>query len=579
MIPELEILVAKQARRMVRPAALVALAAVAGIGLHAWAQHDAETTRRAFFEPVEVPLVSVDVYVTDSAGRPVGGLSLEDFEVFEDGVQVTPTHFYAAPAARSATAEEAEPPPEPVEMTSPSDQLLMAVWVDETGLRPQRRRAALDHLREFLVDDLPDSVEVALVSYDGDARVRQTFTQDRDELSVALDALVEAGASVSRISEEQDLIRRIQNSRNSASLMGTRGFEVEGTDLLGRVQAYAAQAYQRAQHSMQSLGAFVDSLAVLPGQKIVLVVSDAVNPRPGERVFAELQTLGQNSGVSDLSAMNFGRRYDLSREFRELLRRANTNRVTFMTLSAMAERNLGFVSAESRGRSAADMDQLMVEEQALLTMAGVTGGKMLENTAGLSAQLDQVAEEVAAYYSVAYTPPTPSDGEYHRLEIRVKREGVDVRHREGYVGTAVADGLVEQTMAAVMLGVTENPLDVAVEARPQEPREDGTFMVPLLVRVPIGELVLVPGAEQHEGRISLVMVVRSEDGGLSEPEVREYPIVVPNHELVQATSASAGYTLGLVMRPGPHRIAVGVRDDLARTAATAVASVTVGGEG
>jgi VWFA-related protein len=453
----------------------------------------------------------------------------------------------------------------------------MAVWIDETGLLPQRRRTALEHLRGFLLDDLPDAVQVSLVSYDGNARIRQPFTADREELAAELDLLAEAGASASRVSEEQFLIRRIQNSSRGSATMSSDDVAAFASALQGEVESFAAQAHQRAQHSLANLGGFIEALGVLPGQKMVLVVSDAINPRPGERLFAELQRiLGRSAGLDGISAMNFGRRYDLSRDFRQLLRRANTSRVTFMTLSAITERNLGFISAESLGATASDMDQMMVEEQALMTMAGVTGGKVLENSQALGTQLERVAEEVAAYYSVGYIPPTPSDGEYHRLEIKVRQDGVQVRHREGYIGSGTAGDLVDKTVAAAMLGVAENPLGISIEVRAPGERDDGTFLVPVLVRVPIGELVLVPGMESHAGNISLVVVVRSGDGGMSQPEVREYPVVVPNEQLVQATSSSAGYTIGMVMRPGPHRISVGVQDELARIAATTVASIDVG---
>lgn len=536
-----------------------------------------DDARRAFFEPVEVPLVSVSVSVTDRQNRPVLGLTAEDFEVLEDGERVEITHFQAAAETVPASGREKGDRPRSPAVVSPSDQLLLAVWVDDTGLRPERRRDALENLHEFLTEQLPVDVQVALTSFDGGVRVHQTFTDRRDEVAASLEALIAEGASVSRLDEQQVLIRRIQNTARSASVMGDGGFEVQSSDLLGEVQAYAAQAHSRAKLSLDNLGRFVDSLAVLPGHKVVLVVSDALNTRPGQRVFAELQqALGDQSGVGGRSALNFGRRYDLGRELRELLRRANTGRVTFMTLSSMTERVLGLSSAEQRGGSAADFDQIMVEEQAVQTMAGVTGGRVLENSPGLTTQLEEVAREVVSYYSVGYPPPSPGDGEYHRIEVRVKREGVSVRHREGYLGVGADDDLVERTAAAAILDVVDNPLGVAVELSPSEPREGGTFLVPTLVRVPIGELVLVPGPDSHEGRVSVAVIVRSADGGLSEPEERQYPIVVPNHELVRATSSSAGYTLGLVMAPGPHRIAVGVRDDLGGVVTTAVAVVDVG---
>ena len=54
-------------------------------------------SERAFFAPVEVSVVNVEVFATDAAGRPVAGLISSDFEIQEDGDPVTVTHFYAAP--------------------------------------------------------------------------------------------------------------------------------------------------------------------------------------------------------------------------------------------------------------------------------------------------------------------------------------------------------------------------------------------------------------------------------------------------------------------------------------------------
>jgi hypothetical protein len=49
--------------------------------------------------------------------------------------------------------------------------------------------------------------------------------------------------------------------------------------------------------------------------------------------------------------------------------------------------------------------------------------------------------------------------------------------------------------------------------------------------------------------------------------MREYPVPVPNGELASALNQGAGFTMRLAMRPGWQRIAVGVRDDIARTEA------------
>lgn len=50
-------------------------------------------------ETIEVSIVNVDVFVTDKSGNRVRGLTLDDFDVFENGAKQPITNFaeYAAP--------------------------------------------------------------------------------------------------------------------------------------------------------------------------------------------------------------------------------------------------------------------------------------------------------------------------------------------------------------------------------------------------------------------------------------------------------------------------------------------------
>ena len=78
-------------RRLIGVVMAVAMAAAWG------ATQDTDRPQAMFFAPVEVPLVSVEVYVFDGSGRPVPGLTRGDFEIFEDGEKVEISHFYASP--------------------------------------------------------------------------------------------------------------------------------------------------------------------------------------------------------------------------------------------------------------------------------------------------------------------------------------------------------------------------------------------------------------------------------------------------------------------------------------------------
>ena len=85
-----------------------------------------------FFAPVEVPLVSVDIYVSDRHGRPVSGLGVGDFEILEDGQPVEISHFYAAPSvappAEAAPAGE-ETADDEAAVDEPAQNLYLVVYL------------------------------------------------------------------------------------------------------------------------------------------------------------------------------------------------------------------------------------------------------------------------------------------------------------------------------------------------------------------------------------------------------------------------------------------------------------------
>ena len=126
-----------------------------------------------FFEPYKVPLVSVEVVVTDKDGNAIRGLTREDFQVFEDGAPVEISHFFVS-----------DPEVEVIDLASFQDglpenfrqELYLALYFDDSNIDYQRRVSALNHLRDFLEQPLPSNVKAMLHRYDGSPHVECGFT-------------------------------------------------------------------------------------------------------------------------------------------------------------------------------------------------------------------------------------------------------------------------------------------------------------------------------------------------------------------------------------------------------------------
>ena len=546
--------------------------------------------RAMFFAPVEVPLVSVEVYVFDRSGRPVPGLTLEDFEIFEDGKKVEISHFYASPGVsaprleETETPEEAETPEIDFVEAGPAQDLYLVIYFDDTNLYRGRRQAAVKHLRAFLSAELPPDLRVMLVRYDGRNHIEQPFTEETDEVLVALD-VVRNAASLSRRIDETMLVREMELAAAVAAISGDLAIETleqSGRSIWQSIETFAEQTVHRTRTSIENQKRIISSLSGLSGRKAILLVTDGVEARPGEalyRVWGEVFGQVPEFRIDAQRAFLQASRNDLSNEFDGLAQFANGHRVSFYTLSAAGAGQARAISAETRLMDSERLaiDQAMSAEVLMANMAGTTGGRPLVNSPALADQLSEVSQELASYYSLAFEPQHLGDGKYHRLNVKIDRDGVRLRHREGYLDVPLAERINHKTLAAAIHGVADNPLGISVATSGEIiKRNDGTFLVPVVITVPIEQLVLIPSVDQHQGRISIHLTVRDRRGDLSPTVRREYPIDVPNNLLISAHGQSAGFTMRLAVRAGRQRIAVGLRDEVARTESVTYIEVEVG---
>jgi VWFA-related protein len=526
-----------------------------------------------FADIVSVNVVNVDVYVTDKKGNPITGLTKDDFQVFEDKRPMAITNFYAVEGRKPAAASDEPPPPAvaaapgvpaPAAEPIPEDQRLrLIVYIDNFNIHPFNRNRVMRELRTFLNTQVTREDRVMLVTYDRSLKVRRTFTSDPALVSAALSELeTVSGHAVHHDSERRDALARIEESESP-------------TQAMGFARTYAESIYNDLQFTIDGMKQIVDVLAGMPGRKAVLYVSDGIPMSAGQELFyAVEQKFGQSASLTE----SF--RFDASRRFRELASQANANRVTFYTIDAAGLRTYSSVSAENAGGAGQStfIDQIMISniQSPLFYMAQTTGGVAIVNSNVVGPHLAKIARDFGTYYSLGYQPTHYGDGRYHTIEVKLKRKGLVVRHREGYRDKSAEAQMTDGTLAALNFPYEENPLGIEVAFSRASRQPDGHFLQPIEVKIPLGKLVLVPREQTHEGSVRLYFAVMDSDGGTSEVQQARVPIQVPNGEVDSARGKYFLYTVNLLMRGGEHRVAVGARDDVAAESSFLSRSVRVG---
>jgi VWFA-related protein len=119
--------------------------------------------------PGDVELVTVDVVVTDKTGRPVPGLTVEDFTVEEEGLPQTVSSFEAV---ELPSVPSPAPPPRPRVSTNQvprqSASRTFLVLFDDLHLTPEDALQAKGAVATFLRKGVREGDYVSLLATSGE---------------------------------------------------------------------------------------------------------------------------------------------------------------------------------------------------------------------------------------------------------------------------------------------------------------------------------------------------------------------------------------------------------------------------
>jgi VWFA-related protein len=581
---------------MKSPPRATTLASALVISVATAAQEPREEGHRhgIFLDRIDVNLVNIEVVAVDSSGQPVLGLTRDDFELFEDGEAVSITHFFTVEEAmRVDPGDAAEWSPEEGSALSREEPRYVVVFVDHSNISPQNRRRVLAGLQQELDRLLNAAARVLVVSQENTLTIEQPFTRDRSLVTAALERLGQVATVAGvRLAEARNLQTQIERGQapggGSGAALGAAALvapgptpEDEARQSLAGIQALAQAVGRDVQQTLRELERFVGSLAGLPGRKAVLFVSDGLEVKPAERLFRiwedKYRAIAPAVGVGSIDFEI--ERYSLATRLRSLIDAANASRVTFYTLEGGNERGSGTLSAEvgalapSSFAGAADGDRQL----SLRSLAQETGGSALLDGAPVTAALARLERDFRNYYSLGYIPPNPGADRSHRVEVKVHRPGVRLSYLGGYRDKTRDERMVDETLASLFFDAGDNPLGIQVELGSVKVESKDQYLVPVMVRIPMDRLVFVPQAQVHQGRLSIFVTVQDRQGRLSDPHKIDVPIEIPNGELLQAMSRTAGYLAQVRTRGGEQKLAIGVRDEVAAVASTVNLSVSVGG--
>ena len=557
---------------------LPALVALSLFGLIGSAGADEVETPTLFVDQVDVNVINVEVFVSERDGRRARGLEVGDFEILADGEPVAITNFFAV----DRRGYPGEPAAEMMLPGSskrralahlPAEQgLHLLVYIDNYNLRPGTRNRVLRQMGELIDHRLENGDQVMVMSFDRQLEVLTPFTTNGEQIDRAFEEVSQQSGF--RAIVDADRTNLLNDLKEYA--YGPLGDPEGGYPLaLDAIRVYERKLQDDFVRSAEGLRRATRMLAGLPGRKAVLYVSDGLSMLPGQELYeyARLlfgQVLGQVEGrLEQPNELADDFRF---KTFEDIVADANANQVTIYSLDARGNVAGGeSLSAEygTLGGNRAGMFEHDAIREAnlvapLVHLAERTGGIAIRNTNNFDGELARMSQDFESFYSLGFRADFEGDGKPRALEVRVKRPGLDVRHRTAYVDKSLGERIADRTFSSLFIEGGANPLGIHVDFGPSEKVRRNRWVVPVIVRIPARNITFLPQDDQVHGQLRIFVAARDLEGGKLST-VSELPFLPSftraDLETFRATGEMVLRT-NLEMSGGSPRVAISVLDEL-----------------
>jgi VWFA-related protein len=499
-------------------------------------------------ESVEVSVTNIEVVVTDSKGNRVSGLTKEDFQVLQDGVPQTITNFYAVSGGKLLLEDGKTVSIEEPAAAAEVPQELKAryvLYIDNLNIQPQNRNRMFKRLKEFVAQTVGKQAEAMVVVFNRSLKVRRRFTADPAEILNVLDQIEgETGGASSQVGERRDALQRINDARTAA--------EAE------QIAHSYSQAYRNdLEFTVDAIKTTLNGMAGVTGRKVLVYVSEGLPATVGLELYDTIQRKFREA-ANTLDQFEF----DMNSRYTGIIQAANAQGVTIWALDASGLKADDLISAENRGMDVRPSSFVMRTnfQAPLQMMAEETGGLASVNTNDWKASLDDLAADFSNFYSLGYRSTKATVDRPHRIEVIVKRKGLQVRSRRGLLEKSIETRTAESVLASLHYPRGENPLGISVSMGEAKPYSHDNYLVPVRIAIPLGKLGLVPSGDRYEGNFSVYFVVLDASDKQSDLAVQRQKVEVPAKDFEKAQGKDYYYDVSLICVPGGQKLAVALRD-------------------
>ena len=495
-------------------------------------------------------LVRIDVEVTDKSGKPVKGLTPEQFSITEDGRAQKISIFTFQDIEKMETVKEEDAKPIVVAIDAPNtpaaaeavseqvrDHRMIVLFFDLTSMQTDDIQRAHDAALKFVQKQMTNADLVSIVTYAARLTVWADFTNDHAKLEKA----------VGRLSP--DVASQLADLSYAAAQNGEYD-----------VQQYTGAAYTadetefnafNTDQKLLAVQGLVNVLAAIPGRKTVVEFTGGIT-QTGEENRTELRAATDAANRADVSIYSI--------DARGLFAEVPGGDVT-----ANAATGTSMFTGASVFHQ---MDSRQDSRDTLATLASDTGGRAFFDLGDLSEAFPKIQQENGGYYLLGYYlgGNVKRDGRWRSVRVKVNAPGAHVHYRNGYYAPRDFQHLQKedrQSQLADAMG-SDHPvveLPMAVETSMFR-LSDGQTYVPIAAKISASALDWAEKHGRKEAAFDFAAQVRVYPNGKSVAELQDtIQVNLDPARFQQINQSSLVYQGGVVLSPGKYHLKFLVREN------------------
>jgi VWFA-related protein len=513
-----------------------------------------------FSEVLEVRVTNVDVIVTGRDGKPVTGLTRDDFELYENGVKKEISNFLELRGDGAPAPSGTISPPTTVAAEHDIRRRDITIFIDNAVLLPNRRNLILPHLQRFIEENVRGGDTVAIVTWGKSLKLALEPTSDRAAVAASIQQLAGQSSFEEARADREEFYQRIEFMIRAHA---SRDEKPRWFDAINEARTYAMTRVHEQKQRMEAIKSIAAWRRGVDGRKILVMLTEEFPLNPAEDVFHYLNAR-QGDFQDARDAMMDAREYDDPTIVEQISNAANSAGVTLYPIQlAGKESNMPERDAASKPRWG---NTGVVEAVRLVpilpTLALATGGVSMTGTDNWKMVFDTISNDLESYYSLGYRSEGERQDQMKQIEVKLKNKRYNVRTRKAVIERSVTSEMHDAVAANLFRPSATNDLAIKAAVGAAAPKDPEAITYPVTVTIPMDKLTLVPEGSDLTGRFALYAAFVRKDGAVSKVAQQPGAVRFPAESLKRRKELTVKFDV--TTDPETNGISVGVMDEMSR---------------